>query len=62
MPLKDLFGKTVYDLEFEDFEKLYCRQGKDSVICVKDPKSVNICMGLIDSGIWDTHFRKRAGD
>jgi hypothetical protein len=29
MTLKDLSGKTVYDLEFEDFEKLYCRQCKD---------------------------------
>jgi hypothetical protein len=62
MPLKDLSGKSVYDLEQEDFEKLYCRQCKDSGICVKDPKTVNICMPLIDSGIWDTHFRKRKGD
>jgi len=59
MPLKDLSGKTIYDLEQEDFEKLFCRYCKDGGICVKDPKTVNICMGLIDSGIWDEHFRKR---
>jgi hypothetical protein len=62
MPWIDLSGKTVYDLEFEDFQKLFCQQCKDSGICVKDPRTVNICMGLIDSGIWDTHFRKRKGD
>jgi len=59
MPLKDLTGKTVYDLEQEDFEELYCQHCKDQGICVKDPKTVNICMALIDSGAWDRHFRKR---
>jgi hypothetical protein len=29
MALKDLAGKDVYDLEFEDFEKLYCQHCKD---------------------------------
>ena len=57
--LKDLSGKTVYDLEKEDFEKLFCRQCNDCEICVKDSKTVNGCMGLLDSGIWDEHFRKR---
>jgi hypothetical protein len=61
MPLKDLSGRTVYDLEFEDFEKLFCRQCKDCGICDKDPKSVDICMSLIDSGIWDKHLRKPQG-
>ena len=59
MPLKDLTDKTVYDLEQEDFEKLYCQQCKDCGICVKSQKTVNICMGLIDSGAWDYHFRQR---
>ena len=59
MPLKDLTGKTVYDLEKEDFERLFCRQCKDCGICDKDPKTVNICMQLIDSGIWYKQFRKR---
>jgi len=61
MALKDLAGKDVYDLEFEDFEKLYCQHCKDQGICVKDQKTVNICMGLIDSGVWNIHFRKRTG-
>ena len=59
MPLKDLTGKTVYELEQEDFEELFCRHCKDGGICVKDPKTINICMQLIDSGVWDRHFRKR---
>lgn len=59
MPMKDLSGKTVYDLEQEDFEKLFCRDCRDAGTCVKDPRTTNICMGLIDSGIWDNHFRNR---
>jgi len=59
MPLKDLRGKTVYELDRADFEKLFCGHCKDYYICNKDPKTVNLCMGLIDSGVWDGHFRKR---
>ena len=57
MPLKDLSGKTVYDLEKEDFKKLFCH--RDCGICTKDPKTINICMGLIDRDVWDIAFRKR---
>ena len=46
MPLKDLSGKTVLDLDREDFEKLFCRQCRDCGICVKDPKTINICNSL----------------
>lgn len=60
MPMKDLSGKTVYELELEDFEKLFCRRCKDDSACDKDPKTVNICMGLIDSGIWDRQLSKQA--
>lgn len=59
MPLKDLSGKTVYDLEIEDFEKLFCHQCRDYQICDKDPKTVNMCMVLLDSGVWDRQLRKR---
>ena len=61
MPLKDLRGKTVYDLELGDFEKLFCSQCKDSGICVKD-KSMPVCKQLIDNGVWDILFRKRRGE
>ena len=61
MPLKDLSGKTVYDLEREDFEKLYCSQCRDSGICTKDIQTVDLCKQLIDNGVWDIAFRKRLG-
>jgi len=59
MPIKDLSGKTIYDLDREDFEKLFCRQCKEDTGCVKDPLTIQICTGLIDSGVWDGYFRKR---
>ena len=59
MSMKDLRGKTVFDLEKEDFEQLYCQHCEDGGICVKDLKTITICKNLIDTGAWDTHFRKR---
>jgi hypothetical protein len=61
MPLKDLTSKTVYDLGWQDFEILFCQYCRDGGICVKDPKTINMCMGLIDSGVWDMHLRKKQG-
>ena len=60
MSLKDLSGKCVYDLDFEDFEKLFCKHCIQVGVCDKDPKSVNVCMGLIDSGVWDRQLRRRS--
>jgi len=61
MSLKDLSGKTVFDLEREDFEKLYCQQCRDCGICVKDLKTIDLCKQLIDNGVWDIFSRKRPG-
>ncbi len=62
MALKDLSGKTVYELDREDFEKLFCQQCRDCGICVKDPRTIIICRQLIDNGVWDLLFRKRQGN
>ena len=59
MPLHDLKGKTVYDLDRDDFEKLFCRDCRDCGICVKDLKTIDICKHLIDNGVWDIFSRKR---
>ena len=59
MALKDLSGKTVFDLEQEDFEKLYCLHCKDSGICVKDQGTIGHCKQMINTGAWDSQFRKR---
>jgi len=52
--LKDLKGKSVYDLEVEDFEKLFCHRcrynnGKD---CFKRFRDMSVCKTLIDGGVW----------
>jgi len=46
--------------DFEEFNR-YCQQCKDRGICVKDPKTVNICQQLIDKGVWDIVFRTGQG-
>jgi len=58
MPLKDLRGKTVYELEQEDFEKLFCRQCRESEDCLKDDKKIIACKAFVDSGLWDQFYRK----
>jgi len=57
MPLKDLSGKTVYDLEIEDFEKLFCRQCHEYETCSRDEKKILGCKTFIDSGLWDSFYR-----
>jgi hypothetical protein len=60
--LKDLKGKALYDLNMEEFVGLFCPHCKDCGICAKDPKTVNICMQLIENGVWDSLFCKRQGN
>ena len=60
MPLKDLSGKTVYDLEPEDFEKLFCSLCRFyAEDCERSFKSMSICQFLVDSGVWNKLYRKR---
>ena len=58
MPLKDLSGKTVYDLKREDFEELFCRKCHEAEDCPKDDKKLLGCKAFVDSGLWDQFFRK----
>ena len=58
MPVKDLIGKTVYDLEPEDFEKLFCQQCKEYSQCPRDELKLTGCKLLVDSGVYDKYYRK----
>jgi len=58
MPLKDLSGKTVYDLDREDFEKLFCQHCKEYAQCPRDDLRLRVCMLLVDSGVYDSCLRK----
>ncbi len=58
MAMKDLSGKTVYELELEDFEKLYCRQCHEDQECPRDEKKILGCKAFVDSGLWDKFYRK----
>lgn len=57
MPLKDLSGKTVYDLEPEDFEKLFCRLCRYQD-CERSFKDMSACQLLVDTGVWDNLYRR----
>ena len=63
MPLKDLSGKTVYDLDREDFEKLFCRQcryyRKSPACFYPSMVQINGCKRLVDCGAWDRLYRKQ---
>ena len=58
MPLKDLSGKTVYDLDGEDFEELFCRQCHEYEECPRDDRKILGCKALwtVDYG---TSFTER---
>ena len=57
--LKDLSGKTVHDLEAEDFQMLFCNACNDRNTCDHNTKTMNVCRQLIDDGLWDTLYRSR---
>ena len=61
MGLKDLSGKTVYELESEDFEKLFCQHCEEYQDCPKDDKKILGCKAFVDSGLWDAFYQKRRG-
>ncbi len=58
--LKDLKGKTVFDLTLEEFHTLFCGDCREKPDCDRDPKTVNICQQLVNDGIWDNLFRRRS--
>jgi len=59
MPLKDLSGKTAYDLDREDFEMLFCQQCHEYEGCPRDDKKILGCKAFVDSGLWDAFYWKR---
>ena len=62
MPLTDLTGKTVYELDRETFEKLFCRPCKEYPKCPRGDLKVKGCQLLVDSGLYDSCLRKRSVD
>ncbi|GAH24402.1 unnamed protein product [marine sediment metagenome] len=58
MALKDLSGKTVYELDREDFEKLFCLCCCAYEGCPRDDKKILGCKAFVDSGLWDAFYRK----
>jgi len=56
MPLKDLGGKTAYDLEREESEKLFCWRCHEYETCSGDEKNILGCKALIGSGLWDNFY------
>jgi len=60
MALTDLRGKAVYDLDREDFEKLFCHDCKEYPKCPRDDLRLKGCQLLVDSGVFDICLRKRS--
>ena len=59
MPLKDLSGKSVLDLDREDFEKLFCHQCHEYDCCDRSDSNILGCKSFVDIGLWDMFYRKR---
>jgi len=59
MPLKDLRGKTVRDLDRRDFDKLFCQHCCEYEQCLRDDKKIRGCKTFVDTGLWDKFYRKQ---
>jgi len=49
VPLKDLSGKSVRDLDREDFDKLFCQHCLEYQECPRDDKKVLGCKAFVDN-------------
>ena len=58
MPLKDLSGKSVYDLERNEFEELFCQRCHEYEQCDRGDIKILGCKAFVDSGLWDKFYRK----
>lgn len=59
MPIKDILDKTVYDIEPEYFNKLFCSRCKGEGKCSKSPTAMTVCRVNVEMGIWDRDCRKQ---
>ena len=59
MPLKDLSGKTAYDLDPEDFRKLFCWRCNEYEECPRDNNKILGCKAFVDTRLWDAFYCKR---
>ena len=50
--MEDLSQKTVYDLDQEEFNALFCRRCKQDKTCSKRLDTVKACQALVDSAVW----------
>ena len=56
--LKSLKGKTIYDLNPEEFDKLFCQHCHEYEECPRDDKKILGCKAFVDSGLFDKFYRK----
>ena len=56
--LKSLKGKTIYNLNPEEFKVFFCQHCHEYGECPKDPKRMLGCKAFVDSGLFDKFYRK----
>ncbi len=59
--IQDLKGKTVYELEPEEFEKLFCQRCCDYGSCSRKPTRMVHCRVLVEVGRWSEFYGNRNG-
>ena len=62
MPWIDLSGKSVFALDRDQFDKLFCRQCHEYQECDRNEGKILGCKAFVDTGLWDAFYRKRRGD
>ena len=50
--MQELKGKTIYELEPEEFEKLFCQRCNDYENCSRKPVRMVHCRILLEIGHW----------
>jgi predicted nucleic-acid-binding Zn-ribbon protein len=59
MSLRELSGKTVFELDRQTFIGLYCDYCRFTEFCAKYDRAVQNCKCFVNEGIFDRFFRKK---
>lgn len=59
MKLKELWCKTVFELDRQTFVRLFCDYCRFNEFCVKRDRNLQNCKCFVNEGLYDRFFKKK---
>ncbi len=59
MKLKNLWCKTVFELDRQNFIQLFCDYCRFNEICIKSDRNLQNCKCFVNEGLYNQFFKKK---